>query len=124
MKSKFTKVVCPRCRGKLSIETNTLECAYCQTSYPVRDGVPCFGPPDEFYETRYEPGSFNYLPNECYPWNRLLLYLVSMHYLWYVRRYLKPSGTVLDVACGGGTRYLTTKGSVVGLDVSFQSLKY
>ena len=121
--SVLSRLVCPRCHGSLRSDSDRLDCVSCNTSYPIREGVACFAPQDPFYEARYEAGSFNYAPDERYLWNRLLLYLVSMHYLWHLRRYLDRPGTILDVACGGGTRYLTTKGVVAGLDISFDSVK-
>ncbi|SIO55321.1 Methyltransferase domain-containing protein [Singulisphaera sp. GP187] len=117
-------LVCPHCRGPLGRSDAGYDCAACQATYPIHEGVPSFIEADEFYETRYEPGAINLLPNEGRFWNRWLLYFVSLHYLWFVRKYFNRPGAVLDVACGGGTRYLTTRGPVVGLDVSLNSLKF
>lgn len=116
-------MVCPACRGALDASPDTMRCLSCGSSYAIRQNVACFAPEDEFYETRYEPASFNFVPDERLPWNRALLYLVSMHYLWFIRRFVRPGSAILDVACGGGTRYLSTRGSVAGLDVSFQLVR-
>lgn len=33
-------VVCPQCRGKLTLETESLFCVACALAYPIRNGIP------------------------------------------------------------------------------------
>lgn len=117
------EAVCPACHGTLSSRQGELSCQLCQAIYPVRDGIPCFAPSDDFYELRYDNKSLRFDPDERYPWNRLLLYLTTQHYLWFIRRFFVRPGAVLDLACGGGARYLARKGSAVGIDLSLESVK-
>jgi SAM-dependent methyltransferase len=95
----------------------------CGRHYPIEDGVIRFIDRDAFYENRYLPGMLKFSPNEHTPWGRILLYLVSMHYFWYIRRYIPSGSKILDLACGSGMRYLTTRGAVAGLEVSLSSAR-
>lgn len=116
-------LVCPDCQAPLCYDNNTYNCLHCGKGYPVKDGVVCFVGQDAFYEERYPPMPLNFQPDERLPWELALLYLVSMHYLWYIRKYVPHMSRILDVACGAGMRYLPTLGSVAGLEVSFSSAR-
>jgi len=115
--------VCPQCRETLSQGANELACARCGRIYGITDGVIRFVSEDTFYEHRYEPGTLEFSPNERTPWGRSLLYLVSMHYFWYIRKFIPAGSSILDLACGAGMRYLTTRGRVAGLEVSFTAAR-
>jgi SAM-dependent methyltransferase len=114
-------IVCPRCRVPLDYGGQAFSCRRCGRSYPIKKGVICFQVQDDFYEGRYPALPLHFLSDERLPWGLGLLYLVSMHYLWYIRQYVPKSGRILDVACGAGMRYLPTRGIVAGLEVSFSS---
>jgi SAM-dependent methyltransferase len=112
-------IVCPNCRVALQSADKSYVCPDCKQNYPVDAGVIRFGPSDPFYEGRYEPLPVHFLPNEHRPWGVALLYLVSMHYFWYIRKYVPSRGRILDLACGGGMRYLGAHYHTAGLEVSF-----
>jgi len=116
-------LVCSNCHTALGRNLNECICTGCGRRYPIEAGVIRFMDRDAFYENRYEPGTLNFLPNERTPWGQALLYLVSMHYFWYIRRYIPMGSKIIDLACGGGMRYLTTRGSVAGVEVSMASAR-
>jgi uncharacterized protein YbaR (Trm112 family) len=33
-------LVCPTCRGSVTLEGDALHCAHCRVAYPVRGGIP------------------------------------------------------------------------------------
>ena len=43
-------IVCPQCKAELKKSGDALTCSKCAAAYPVRDGVVCFAPTDEFYD--------------------------------------------------------------------------
>jgi SAM-dependent methyltransferase len=44
-----------------------------------------------------------------------------MHYFEYIHRWIPAGSKILDLACGGGMRYLPTRGVVAGVEVSLAS---
>lgn len=116
-------LVCPDCGEPLQRIKKAWICSGCAKNYPLKDGVISFVGQDPFYEDRYPPASLRFFPDERTPWGLAALYLVSMHYFWYIRKYVPPSAKILDVACGAGMRYLPTRGRVAGLEVSFSSAR-
>jgi len=39
-KQLFAILVCPLCKGKLSMHANELICRFDRLAYPIRDGIP------------------------------------------------------------------------------------
>ena len=116
-------LVCPQCRTLLQKDLATYQCAQCGGCYPCVDNVIQFSAQDDFYESRYAPQPLKFLPDERTPWGKALLYLVSMHYLWYIHRHVPQGARILDVACGAGMRYLATHGRTAGLEISLTSAR-
>jgi hypothetical protein len=117
-------LICLECGAPLLCNEQACVCSGCSKSYPIQDGVIRFVPPDPFYENRYPPlPPLRFRPNERQPWGLGLLYLVSMHYFWYIRRYIPTSARILDVASGSGMHFLAARGRVAGLDISFSSAR-
>jgi SAM-dependent methyltransferase len=102
-------------------DTSRYTCT-CGATYPIRDGVVSFREDDPFYEGAYD-ATLNFVPNEKSWRDRMLLYFVNQHMPWAIYKHIREPGVILDVACGGGMRYLSTKGTAVGLDVSAASLR-
>src|SRR5207253_5958166 len=109
--------------GSLKCDENSCRCTRCSADYPIKDGVYCFVGPDKFYEERYAATTIRFVPNANSPLDMVLLYLFSQHYFWYIHKFFRGRGAILDVACGAGARYLAAKGSVAGLDLSFKSVQ-
>jgi ubiquinone/menaquinone biosynthesis C-methylase UbiE len=121
---KTVSLVCPACQTELLQLDTTYHCEYCKKDYPVKEGVVCFlKENDTFYEGSYT-ATINFIPKSKKSLRSLIyLYFINNHYLWYIRKHIKPGNNILDVACGGGIRYLAQKGEVTGIDLSFSSLK-
>jgi SAM-dependent methyltransferase len=115
---------CPTCQGALSQTENSYRCHQCLSLFPVQDGVVTFlKEGDEFYEGAYDATVNITFANEKSLKAFLYFHLYREPYLNAIRRYARPPAAILDLGCGGGTRYLAQKGTVAGLDLSFASLK-
>ena len=117
------QLACPVCRRLLLQETSCYRCPACNATFKIQDRVLRFVGEDGFYEDKYAPQPWRFSPNEHSPWGKLSLYLVSMHYLWYIRKYVNTGSWILDVACNAGMSYLTTRGRVAGLEISFAAAR-
>ncbi len=117
-------LICPVCQSDLLRKDFLYFCRSCGQEYPVRDGVVCFlDKEDSFYEGHYS-ATINFTSkNDSSLKSLLYLYFINSHYLLYVRNYAKKNCKILDVACGGGVKYLACKGDVTGIDLSYASLK-
>ncbi len=117
-------LICPECQSELLAFDSAYHCKDCDRDYPIKDGVVCFlNEDDGFYEGNYT-GTINFTcKSERSLKSLICLYLMNIHYLWYIQKYVKSSSKILDVACGGGYRYLAQKGEVTGIDLSLSSLK-
>ncbi len=124
MKKKIFSLICPECQSELLAFDSLYRCEDCKIGYPIKDGVICFlNEDDDFYEGSYM-ATINFTCKNDSSLKLLLgLYFINSHYLWYVRKYIKSPSKILDVACGGGVRYLAQKGEVTGIDLSLNSLK-
>lgn len=98
----------------------------------MRDGVPDFlGRDDPFYEGRFvgvreygAPDAVARLPGGRSLWELYRLVSVSERRQRRFRRWLAGfRGDVLDLGCGGGTRFFAGLGRTVGVDVSQASLR-
>jgi len=98
-------------------------CDRCSRTFSIEEGVVRYSMDDRFYENRYEPVPLRFLPNEWSILGNLMLYFVSMHYFWLIKRYIPKGSHILDLAGGAGTSYLTTIGTVAGIDVSFPAAR-
>ncbi len=124
MENKIFALICPACKSKLLTFDSLYCCENCNRDYPIKDGVICFlNENDDFYEGSYMATINFTCKSERSLKSLLYLYFINTHYLWYIRKHVKPSGKILDVACGGGVRYLAQKGEVTGIDLSLNSLK-
>jgi ubiquinone/menaquinone biosynthesis C-methylase UbiE len=124
---------CPQCReGSLAPVGDGMLCARCRKSYPVVEGIVLFSPPDAFYEGRFAATHGRTLERRAVPSpiKKLLQNLheaLSRNYLQrrirFLKRFLSPGSTILDLGCGGGYKHLSEHGYVVGLDLSRTSLQ-
>lgn len=114
---------CLRCSATLVQRDDTgYVCPSCTHTYPARDGIVSFVQDDGFYEGAYD-ATLRFVPDEHSMRDRFMLYFVNQHLPWAIYKYIRDCRTILDVACGGGMRYLARKGPVVGLDLSAASLR-
>ncbi len=124
IENKNISLICPNCSQRLLEADSAYKCFTCLRKYPVSQGVVCFlGGDDVFYE-----GAYDATVNITFKSQKSLKALLFFHiyrepYFNFIKKYAKTGSIILDIGCGGGTRYLTQKGQVVGLDLSFSSLK-
>lgn len=76
---------------------------------------------DGFYEGAYL-NKIKYLPfSEKWPFI-FPIWLIGCGYLWEVRKQFKPGASLVELGCAGGVDYFGKRYSMIGLDLSFQSL--
>jgi len=109
--NKEKALCCPECHGELTyIGKTKLSCDHCGRSYPIRDGVPSFVAPSDFYEEKFtQTARFTRLHDN-------LLFRIYSKASYSQLRFdffdglmrRVPCHSVLDLGCGGGTNYSVT----------------
>jgi ubiquinone/menaquinone biosynthesis C-methylase UbiE len=112
---------CPNCRVTLIAEDKSYNCPICLEQYLIQDGVVRFIQQDPFYEERYPPKQLNFSPNFEKWTGQLFLYLIGMHYFWFIKKYIPHGSRILDLASGAGMVFLAKNYKTAGLDISFSS---
>lgn len=110
----LTEVVCPDTHQALLTKGDTLFSPATQQTYSVIDQIPMFVGKDDFYEGRWSE------PDESTASIRNFLVKKQRFFIHHLRN---QSGSILDLACGGGWKFLTKIGPVTGVDLSLGSLK-
>lgn len=120
---------CPACRGSLLSQDGNLACSSCGAAYPVNAGIPCFAPPDSFYEGKFTAPAQDGIARRqgLVRAAKSAFDLVSSTTIRhrYTRRFvrrLEPGAFILDAACGGGNELLKPY-RTVGIDLSLAGLK-
>ena len=128
---KLDIICCPECHSRLETKRgNKLFCPQCQKNFLIKDNIPSFiNQGDNFYEGRFmdilegEEKFTNPVLKKLYNFYTLIAITHSRER--FLKKILKGKNNllVLDLGCGGGRKYLTQFGRVVGIDISLQSLK-
>jgi len=120
------ELVCPTCKSILYCSDIELYCSVCNRHCPIIDGIPSFTDVDRFYEGRFV--HTRRIRRDLF--SKLISRVKEVFFdiSYYRPRFLKKCfdnkhGIVLDLGCGGGNEFLTTIGSVVGIDLSLSSLQ-
>ncbi len=135
----FGIYVCPKCKGALASNHESLSCEACRVTYPIVEGIPDFVLGDLTQSTHpilrrvkgFERLAPIYETKLCYP---LLLNLyggLGSTSLQELRQKIAEivdieKGLILDVACGPGTlgrRIASPSKAVYGIDVSMAMLR-
>ncbi|MGB4775344.1 MAG: class I SAM-dependent methyltransferase [Daejeonella sp.] len=107
----------------LDKETNSFVSLDAKERYPIIGNVVLFlEKPDDFYEGAYM-NRIKFLPKTSFFLENLPLWLISNGYLWEVRRSFKKGSQLLELGCASGVDYFGSRFNMIGLDLSFQSLK-
>jgi ubiquinone/menaquinone biosynthesis C-methylase UbiE len=132
MADKPITVVCPLCKNNLVRSKNTLSCSPCKASFTQNEGIISFVPTqDEFYEGKYvETRDFEtMMPSVLGPLRHVSYRVfVEINIVTRAERFFrhrlrgKKDLKILDLACGGGWKFLTEYGQVTGVDLSQNSL--
>lgn len=121
---------CPRCKEALSDQGTSLKCQQCSAVYPVYGGIPSFREMDPFYEGKFvetEPDptqnrgriagiAFDFYRafSQSHLRNRFIARMMGP---------MRSNRVILDLGCGGGSRFLARMGYVAGVDLSLASLR-
>jgi ubiquinone/menaquinone biosynthesis C-methylase UbiE len=122
MKLADWSLSCPNCHTNLIAQDESYDCPFCLERYLIQDGVVRFVQQDPFYEDRYPPKPINFSPNLEKWTGQFILYLIGMHYFWFINKYVPPGSQILDLAGGAGMVFLAKNYKTLGLDISFSSL--
>ncbi len=77
---------------------------------------------DKFYEGAYL-NRIKYKPlGERWPFT-IPLWILSCGYIWEVRKSYKAGAVILELGCAGGVDYFGSRFKMIGLDLSFESLR-
>jgi SAM-dependent methyltransferase len=77
---------------------------------------------NSFYEGAYL-NRIKFLPKSDSIWHSWPLWLISNGYLWEVRKQFNPGDLILELGCASGVDYFGNRFKMIGLDLSFESLK-
>jgi SAM-dependent methyltransferase len=122
-------VICPACRHSvLEIGEDGTLCRGCGRKYPIKSGILVLTGSDEFYEGKFDGTCL--LPERDRPDSRPSLKqrlnrkfsLVQRRDKFFSKYIPNEAGRILDLACGGGNELFSRRGSVTGVDLSFNSL--
>lgn len=121
---------CPRCRGILDNAGERLICSVCKAFYPMNESIPSFSEVNPFYEGKFaetEPDlteSTRGIAGIVYNfYRRFSQSHMRNRFIARMMRPVRKTCSVLDIGCGGGSRFLAKMGYVVGVDLSMASLR-
>jgi len=118
-------LICPSDRSVLIKELDSLgyACPRCGQRFCTDHGVVRFLPySDEFYEGRYLY-TIKYVPRSEHWYAAWPLWLINSGYVWAVRSYVPAGQVVVEVGCASGVRYFARRYQLIGLDLSYSSLR-
>jgi ubiquinone/menaquinone biosynthesis C-methylase UbiE len=119
----MTEILCPSDKSKLIFSGNLYFCEECRKEYQVVDGViRLIVREDDFYEGTYK-NTINYIPKKEWGFYLIPLWVVSNGYVWLTRNYIHQGSVVLELGCASGVKYFGKRYEMIGLDLSFSSLK-
>lgn len=116
-------ILCPSDKSALKSFVNFYRCEECRKEYQVVDGViRLIDRKDDFYEGTYK-NTINYIPKKEWGFYLLPLWVVSNGFVWLTRNYIPEGSIVLELGCASGVKYFGKRYEMIGLDLSFSSLK-
>lgn len=119
------QLICPKTHKALSLSDDQ---RFYQTKdgsqkYPIDDGIVRFlEKNDDFYEGAYT-ATVNWMPSSERWFHVWPIILLHSGFVNAVRKEVNAGATILEVGCGGGIKYFQKRYNVIGLDLSFESLK-
>jgi SAM-dependent methyltransferase len=119
----WSQMACPGCGGPLDVTTplELVSCTRCGATYRIEDGVVNFNVQDTFYDEHGFVGTGREFPSTLL--GRVGLYFARHQHLYDISRVVRPGAAVIEIGCGGGSRYLGSSYDVLGVDVSAKSVQ-
>lgn len=115
------KLACPECR--LSLKPLELKkfCERCGFHFGLNDGVLQCGSGDEFYDEHgFTRTGKNFEDNL---FGRLSLYYARQHHLYYISKLVPRDSALIELGCGGGSRFLASQYEILGVELSSTSTR-
>jgi len=128
-KEIFDILRCPYCKGKLLLIETELICSDCKRSFAIRDGIPSLlNYNSDFYEGKFTEGhdldgKFNFPPLKTFKYIYNLISVDKSRERFFRKNLSRKNQIILDIGCGGGWKDLAKFGTVIGVDISFKSLR-
>ena len=118
---------CPHCachgKGSLVFKevSNLVECDSCGLCFAVNEGLINFGVSDSFYDTHgFTSAGRNFSENGL---DRLALYYARGHHLHEICQCVPAGSRVIELGCGGGSTFLSSRYSMLGVEISSTSAR-
>ena len=112
-------LVCPSCRTRIQESNGALECPRCSASFAIRDGVPSFVPVDAYWEDHGFTASGRTFTTPIV--GALALRLARRGFLHEIAAHVPAGARVIELGCGGGSRYLAERYDMIGADIAIES---
>ncbi|MCM8782628.1 MAG: methyltransferase domain-containing protein [Candidatus Omnitrophica bacterium] len=133
--SKLLTLICPNCKTPLIQLDQKLECRGCKQIYPIINAIPSFLKiPDEFYRKYYQTELGRQLARGHLGFKNLFLNIlldmrtkisiVGKRQRFFEKIFSRDKNRlILDLGCGGGNKFFTKYGNVVGVDFELTPLE-
>ena len=124
------RLTCTKCRAGLGdclrragsqAPVQEVRCGCCGAIYKVEDGILNFHVRDAFYDEHGFTTTGRDFRNNIF--GRLGLYYARHHYLYEIHRTVASGSAVIEIGCGGGSRYLASRYDMLGIEVSASSVR-
>jgi len=113
------QLACPKCQLSLKPQDGNNSCEGCGFDFNLKNGVLSFGKGDDFYDEHGFTRTGRNFSNNLL--GCLGLYYVRQHHLYYISRLVSKGSTIVELGCGGGSRYLASQYEILGVELSSTS---
>lgn len=114
-----TALACPACKSSIGDDASSLRCAGCRMKYSVIDGIPSFAPIAQYWEDHGFTASGRTFNTPVI--GSLALRLARRGFLRDIGLRLPRGSRVMELGCGGGSRFLAEQYDMLGADISIHS---
>jgi SAM-dependent methyltransferase len=98
-----------------------VECQSCDVGCKVEDGIVKLSTADVFYDQHGFTSTGRDFGHGTA--GRVALFFARHHYLYDISRSIPASSAVIELGCGGGSKYLSARYDMLGVDVSAASIR-
>jgi ubiquinone/menaquinone biosynthesis C-methylase UbiE len=97
-----------------------VRCEGCGGTYDRPNGIVNFGVRDSFYDEHGFNSTGRDFSRNAF--GCLLLYLARQHFLYDISKAIPQGSALVEVGCGGGSRYLASHYDILGVEISERAL--